>query len=362
MTMPKPIAAALSQRLDGIQMGRGIAALLVVFAHGEHGLDLPQYSGHAVAGGFFRFGHAGVDFFFVLSGFIIYYVHHGDIGRPERLGRYAWRRFTRIFPIYWVVTALVAGLSLFSSDRAARLEPWHLLQSVLLIPHGQDPLLGVAWTLEHEVLFYLLFGLAVCSRAAGVMAFTVWAALISVAQTGAGGSWLFGLLPGWFDAVECAYDAEFFMGIAAAGLVLGGRVPAPRVLAAVGCLAFLGAGLAENADWFDLHGAVGRLLFGPCAMAIVCGLAAAERAGQLRARRWGVGPALVFLGSASYALYLIHTVVIGLFARMLEVADVFRLLPGLGVLAVLVAGAVMAGAVLHVAVEKPLLAALQRKR
>ncbi len=58
------------------------------------------------ASGLFAFGHAGVDFFFVLSGFIILHVHAGDIGRPVRLGHYLQRRFTRVYPFYWVVFLL----------------------------------------------------------------------------------------------------------------------------------------------------------------------------------------------------------------------------------------------------------------
>ena len=66
-------------RLLGIQAGRGFAALLVVFYHATKMISLPQYAGHEPLHGFFQFGHAGVDFFFVLSGFIIMYVHYDDV-------------------------------------------------------------------------------------------------------------------------------------------------------------------------------------------------------------------------------------------------------------------------------------------
>jgi peptidoglycan/LPS O-acetylase OafA/YrhL len=60
----------------------------------------------------FQFGHAGVDLFFVISGFIITYVHYDDIGTPSRLGRYAARRFQRIYPLYWLATlvTLILGV------------------------------------------------------------------------------------------------------------------------------------------------------------------------------------------------------------------------------------------------------------
>ena len=74
-------------KLIGVQAARGIAALFVVLYHTGRMLSLEQYVGRDPWGGLFHFGHAGVDFFFVLSGFIIYYVHHKDIGTIGRAPR-----------------------------------------------------------------------------------------------------------------------------------------------------------------------------------------------------------------------------------------------------------------------------------
>jgi exopolysaccharide production protein ExoZ len=65
-------------------MARGVAALMVVFYHTTRSLSLPQYLGYIPLNNVFGFGHAGVDFFFVLSGFIITRTHTVDIGRPHR--------------------------------------------------------------------------------------------------------------------------------------------------------------------------------------------------------------------------------------------------------------------------------------
>jgi peptidoglycan/LPS O-acetylase OafA/YrhL len=87
-----------SDHLDAIQFARAVAAILVVLYHANRMLVL--YIGQSTLGAQFVFGESGVDFFFVLSGFIIFYVHGDDLGRPDRLGRYLWRRFSRIYPIY----------------------------------------------------------------------------------------------------------------------------------------------------------------------------------------------------------------------------------------------------------------------
>ena len=97
-------------KLLGIEAARGLAALLVVTRHCTQMLSGARYFGALPLGGLFVFGHAGVDFFFVLSGFIIAYIHAGDLGRPERFGGYASKRVIRIYPTYWVALAIMGAL------------------------------------------------------------------------------------------------------------------------------------------------------------------------------------------------------------------------------------------------------------
>ena len=69
--------------------------------------DLPKYFGHKPFGPIFDFGFAGVDFFSALSGFLMVHVHAEDFGRPGAVGPYLWKRFSRIYPTYWVALAAV---------------------------------------------------------------------------------------------------------------------------------------------------------------------------------------------------------------------------------------------------------------
>src|ERR1700709_2030127 len=92
-----------------LQAGRGLAALMVIFYHCEGIISLSKYwhsSRH-----YFRFGASGVDFFFVLRGIVLFDGHQFDIGKIDKLREYAWKRFRRIYPIYWVV--LLALLPLY---------------------------------------------------------------------------------------------------------------------------------------------------------------------------------------------------------------------------------------------------------
>jgi peptidoglycan/LPS O-acetylase OafA/YrhL len=343
-------------KLLAIQAARGAAAILVALYHGSRLTALPQYLGHKAFGGLFEFGHAGVDFFFVLSGFIILFVHRPDIGRPDRLPRYAWRRFVRIYPIYWVVTAGLVAMAFASPDRAQRLEPLHLLASVLLVPHGQDPLLGVGWTLQHEMLFYLLFATLILGRRMGLAAFGLWAAVVAlrlfVLPAGSFGD---GAVELAFGFVGAGYHLQFFMGMAAALVVRDAPVAAPRLLAALGAAAFVATGLAENAGLFAPGTLPGTMFYGAAATATIIGLGCAERAGSLRVGRIGG-----FLGAASYSIYLLHTIIISLGIRVLTEAGITRALPDWLSVLLLVAVALAASFALHLLVEQKLLQLLRR--
>jgi exopolysaccharide production protein ExoZ len=69
-------------KLDGIEAGRGLAASAEVLYHTARHRD--KIYGMPTLMSAFQFGHAGVDLFFVTSGFIILYVHYRDVGTPRR--------------------------------------------------------------------------------------------------------------------------------------------------------------------------------------------------------------------------------------------------------------------------------------
>lgn len=90
-----------AKRLNLIQVFRGLAAVLVVFAHTDliYNQNLNQDFLFKIT----TFGGSGVDFFFVLSGFIMFYIHQKDIGHQNKLGIFLFKRFTRVYPLYWII-------------------------------------------------------------------------------------------------------------------------------------------------------------------------------------------------------------------------------------------------------------------
>jgi exopolysaccharide production protein ExoZ len=88
-----------------LQGTRALAALLVVLFHLGNTIALGKYFGIEAFAIPFKFGSAGVEFFFVLSGFIIFAAHRNDISKPRRLTNYISKRVIRIYPTYWIIFA-----------------------------------------------------------------------------------------------------------------------------------------------------------------------------------------------------------------------------------------------------------------
>lgn len=143
------------QRFDTIQVLRGVAAVLVVAMHALHGIEAEGFHWH-LGELLFSKGLIGVDIFFVISGFVIFYI--GFRGKRPTVGRFLANRFWRIFPPYWAVLiftlSLFMGLAVVFGDSSKVPSLRELVTSVLLIPSTpENYVIGVAWTLGLELVF-----------------------------------------------------------------------------------------------------------------------------------------------------------------------------------------------------------------
>ena len=340
--------AAPAPRLLGIQAARGVAALIVVFYHATRSLSQPQYLGVIGLGNMFGFGHAGVDFFFVLSGFIISHVHGDDIGRPDRAPRYAWRRFARIYPIYWVVTLVMVARDAFAPDAAIRLAPMRLLESATLLPLGGEPVIAVAWTLEHEILFYAAFCLAILSRRLGLALATAGIALAVMGAIHPSADPLMFFL-------TSPFHLEFLMGILAARIVATRAVPAPFGLMAAGLTVFATAAVLDVQGVITSNDIRSILAYGIGSTLVIIGLAAVEQSGRMR-----FGAVAELFGGVSYVLYLVHEAPVGLVSKFCARTGLLRVLPEWSVVGLQVLVALAAAFTVHLLIERPLMRALQR--
>jgi exopolysaccharide production protein ExoZ len=339
----KPIGQSAEGRLVAVQAARGVAAALVAAYHAAGLLLLPKNLGYLPFGNALGFGHTGVDFFFVLSGFIIMNTHLTDIGRPGRLRRYLWRRFTRIYPIYWIVTSLLCLNLLISPALRVGVSLSHILKSMLLLPEDVQPLLSVAWTLRSEMLFYLSFALVIVDRRFGKP--LVFSAILLVLA----GRFIAAPSP-WVDLLVSPFNLEFLMGVAAAQFLARRSVPNPIALALLGSICFFVIGAAEVLGLVPYNGVPGRLLYGSASVTILLGLVAGERRGAIRP-----GAAGTLAGDSSYCFYLIHFMVMGLLLRVCGQLGLLPLVPDWLLLFALVGLAFVAAVALHLGVEAPMM-------
>lgn len=149
--------------LISLQALRALAAWLVVMHH------VMQIFFDFQAEGFWgrlfvEKGAVGVDLFFIISGLVIYL---STQKQPVAAGRFLYNRLVRIVPAYWFYSALMALMLLHAPALlpGQAFELKHFAQSLVFLPaenpggFGIYPTLGVGWTLNYEMLFYLLLAL-----------------------------------------------------------------------------------------------------------------------------------------------------------------------------------------------------------
>ena len=282
-------------RYVGLQVLRAVAALAVVVYHATVFVDTRL---HVVAP-IWHCGSNGVDLFFVLSGFVIVLSTQKLQGAADGWKIFAERRLTRIVPLYWLATLI--KIILLKSDAGANLTTDLSLASIgkalFFVPAMNtmgdiQPVLNVGWTLNLEMFFYLLFTFALFLRRNIYWSIGVPFMLLTLAsqfrQPG-GPAWTFYLQ---------SIVLEFFFGMLLAHAILQGKKLPPwlaRLCIACGLVALFA--LLPPVPPKEWHS--GWVQGIPAAF-VVYGAASLE--GRLPT----IPGWLIFLGDASYAIYLFH--------------------------------------------------------
>jgi peptidoglycan/LPS O-acetylase OafA/YrhL len=274
-----------------LQVFRGLAALLVVMVHGELI--------------FYAFGGSGVDFFFVLSGFIITYIHSKDIGKTQKIKSFILKRFIRIYPLYWLIltSKLIAsfGFAYGNTDERSLLE---IIKAFSLFPQDRiilsESFLGVSWTLSYELFFYLGFCLLIVFKPKFYLPII--------------GLWFLGIFLNFTHLIELPANSviiqfllselhlEFLLGCLAAYIVMNYRVEQGIYLIGLGLFFYTLAAINTNFSLFPLSDVIA---YGIPATILVIG------AVSLETRKKLIIPYLfLLLGDASYSIYLIHGFII----------------------------------------------------
>lgn len=248
---------------------------------------------------FLRGGYEAVTTFFVLSGFVLMRSYASTIWTRGNLLRYGVGRIARVYPVY--ALSLLAVAPFIAEDRTSG-KGRVLAEHIALVQGWLGPLTvnwnTPAWSLSCEMFFYLVFPLAAMAmrRAAWRGAFAVAAVACCLTRV----MWWLGVPDGVKPLVHLA---DFLMGIAAAhafALLPKWRRPSTGAwlylpAGALGALAI--AYPTALPGFLDLNSALR-----PLNALLLIGLALG---GGVVARTLSTQPA-VYLGKASYAMYILH--------------------------------------------------------
>lgn len=153
----------MQAKINSLQVLRAVAVSLVILVHAIH-FGMPILTKNGRVDLFYNFrdwGTIGVDIFFTISGFIMVIVIPSYL-KPGGWKQFFIKRIIRIFPLYFLLSALDVIISVFLKHESM---DWRqILKTILFIPFFDgkvfiSPLLSVGWSLSYEIYFYLLIGL-----------------------------------------------------------------------------------------------------------------------------------------------------------------------------------------------------------
>ena len=299
--------------IRGLNGFRAIAVTAVVWHHTHAPIDGLPMTGN---------GFLGVDIFFVLSGFLITTLllqEHDKTGTVS-LGAFYWRRTLRIFPLYYVVLALLAAYFFVSKGAGQREAYFQDLPANLLYLSNWFPsatLMAITWSLSTEEQFYLAWPPLLAwlgSRAIWfLVAFLVPNQLLN-----------FGLADGWLLSIGVPFESRSILQTTFSPIILGALLAyalqsryRSQIASAlhgwrwVGVLILLLA-VANIAG--DVRGAP-RLAFHLLSAAFLAGVVLHQDSRVTKLLEWRL---LAYVGTVSYGVYLLHKVILDLALRLIN--------------------------------------------
>lgn len=346
-----------------LQALRGLAALLVMLSHGS--FVLGPLESHPLLRAFLESGAIGVDLFFMISGFIMIYSTWGAPTTWVDASGFLIKRLCRIWPVYaiWTLVWVVAREGSLAAG-----PPIDIVKSLVFLPLSIDyppfygyAALNVGWTLNYEILFYVLFAISMLfGRGRWAALAIIFASLLIVAPI------LVQALPtlrpyripifgsALIDMMTNPIIAEFGFGVIVGWIYFRPKSRLPLMLS-LGIMAIFASILIwQMASHFRYgHGFSGwGMTLAPLFFATIY----IEKEIRPKTVRW-----LVWLGDVSFSLYLCHKIVFAVCARLVARTGVAAFAPGWLLLLIYAGIALVVAYVSTRALEKGLCEVLRRK-
>ena len=316
--------------IKNIQILRAWASIIVVLYHA-----LGTAASYGQTSKYFSmlgsWGIHGVDIFFVISGFIMYYT---QILKDNRPSKFIKDRVIRIVPIYWILTSVYLGLYFFIPSLFRDYKPSveYILSSYFFITgplYNEHPILSYGWTLEYEAIFYLVFFIVLFFSS---RLYFVFASFLLV-------------LAYIFIPNLSIILLEFIFGMLIA--VIYTKFKASKYSGVVFCFGVL---LLLSSIFISVTESNRLLFFGfPSALIVYSLLGLKESKNAF----------FLFLGTASYSIYLIHVFTLPLFYK---ISSKYMLNLNYDILVVFsIVFTILVGSIFYLVVEKPVTNFLKKR-
>ena len=277
--------------INNLQLLRAFAAINVVYLHvliGGESYGKPSIVFPYVGG----WGANGVDIFFVISGFVMIYTHSIN---PKTILNFYKSRILRIVPVYWLITSFIILIYFLFPNifRSLIIDIKSSISSFLFVSqllNSSHPIINLGWTLEWEMLFYLIFGLALYFRTLNRVIISIFFMMVLI-----------------IFVSEKLYFLEFFLGVISGYLYIKLKKINQNtgfIILVLGILALL-MSVNPNSKLVDYDRV---LIWGLPATLIVIG---ATYSKQVK------NQFILYLGDASYSIYLLQMLTIPGFYKII---------------------------------------------
>lgn len=349
--------ASTSQRLDSVQAMRALAALLVTVRHAAQ--EAEHFFGITVPFDTTPLSN-GVDLFFVISGFIIYHSSAKFFTGNGRIGHFLYTRIVRIVPLYFIFTTLMVFVTIFfeSGLRATTFDINQIIHSYLFLPYQRGdgeikPVLALGWTLNYEMLFYVIFSFFLwMPRKSAAVSIVILLAIMAASRPFFEFSTI---LRAWTNSLILEFGFGIVIGLAYERFGKLVRNPSliPFAIAA-------GIGLVAlyicNLPWLPISNAPRFITAGvPAAAVMAAAIFLLPDRIEANIPKW-----ITALGDSSYSLYLCHRFVQRPFQILLTKSALAPSVAGWAYFIGAIMLAVAAGHIVYLMLERPLLRWLRR--
>ncbi|OHR74227.1 hypothetical protein HMPREF3291_04380 [Bacillus sp. HMSC76G11] len=332
-TIKKP-----TKKLNLVQLFRGLAILFVMVGHINSIFNEQFGYDWLNMGSWGRTG--GVDFFFVISGFMIYYLYSKNIGIKGKAKDFLLKRCLRIFPLYWLV--MLATVFLFflfpQLGKGNETSISTIVKNVFLYP--DTPILAVTWSLSHVVFFYILFSLLIVKPKIFKPIIFTWI-LISIL--------IYSELPlfeslNWF--IFDIQNLELWAGAFTAYIVKNFNLKSGSFFIIIGAIGFILLWINNIYNFLEIDR---RIYFCLASLSIMIGIASIDLKKEVKLPK-----IFSYFGDASYSIFITHSPFLQFYVLIFEKTGILNILGYSISMIFALLLAVISGCLTYSYLEKPL--------